>query len=67
MMKKSLEDARLEFLEFRTSMIDCRAWMPGKYGGLKACLHCSEGRDAGVRSPLADLLCLHQVQAGPGP
>ena len=43
---KSLEDARLEFC-WRTSMLDCRAWMPGKYGGLKACPHCPEGRDAG--------------------
>ena len=46
MTQKSLEDARLEF-RWRTGMIDCRAWMPGKYGGLKACPHCSEGRDAG--------------------
>ena len=46
MTQKSLEDACLEF-RWRTGMIDCRAWMPGKYGGLKACPHCSEGRDAG--------------------
>ena len=46
MMKKSLEDSRLEF-RWRTGMLDCRAWMPAKYGGVKACPHCPEGREAG--------------------
>ena len=46
MTKKSLEDSRLEF-RWRTSMLDCRAWMPGKYGGQKACPYCLEGREAG--------------------
>ena len=46
MLRKSLEDSRLEF-KFRTSMLDCRAWMPAKYGGVKACPHCPEGREDG--------------------
>ena len=46
MLQKSLEDARLEF-RWRTGMIDCRAWMPAKYGGEKACTHCRAGREAG--------------------
>ena len=46
MLRKSLEDSRLEF-KFRTSMLDCRAWMPAKYGGVKACPHCPEGRESG--------------------
>ena len=47
MLRKSLEDSRLEF-KYRTSMLDCRAWMPAKYGGVKACPHCPEGREAGL-------------------
>ena len=43
MLQKSLEDARLEF-KWKTSMLDCRAWMPGKYSGEKACPHCQAGR-----------------------
>ena len=27
-------------------MLDCRAWMFSKYGGLRACPHCPEGREA---------------------
>ena len=46
MNNKSLEDSRLEF-RWRTSMLDCRAWMPARYGGMKACPHCPEGREAG--------------------
>ena len=32
MLKKSLADSRLEF-KWRTSMLDCRACIPAKYGG----------------------------------
>ena len=32
MLKKSLEDSRLEF-KLRTGMLDCRAWMPARSGG----------------------------------
>ena len=46
MLNKSLEDSRLEF-RWRTGMLDCRAWMPAKYGGVKACPHCPEGREDG--------------------
>ena len=46
MVQKSLEDSRLEF-RWRTSMLDCRAWMPGKYNGMKACPHCRAGRESG--------------------
>ena len=46
MLKKSLENSRQEF-KWRTSMLDCRAWMPAKYGGMRACPHCPEGRETG--------------------
>ena len=54
-LQKSLSDARLEF-RWRTSMLDCRAWMPGKYSGEKA--HCQAGRESGVEeSGLHWLIC----------
>ena len=67
MLRKSLEDSRLEF-KFRTSMLDCRAWMPARYDGVKACPHCPEqGRESGVEeSGVHWLTCLRQGQAGPG-
>jgi hypothetical protein len=46
MLEKSLEDSRLQF-RWRTCMLDCRAWMPGKYGGARACPHCPAGRESG--------------------
>ena len=46
MLDKSLEDSRLEF-RWRTCMLDCRAWMPGKYAGARACPHCPAGRESG--------------------
>ena len=35
MLQKSLENSRPEF-KWRTSMLDCRGWMPAKYGGMRA-------------------------------
>ena len=46
MKQRSLEDARLEF-RWRTGMLDCRAWMPAKYGGEKACPYCRAGKEDG--------------------
>ena len=46
MLEKSLGDSRLEF-RWKTGMLDCRAWMPGKYAGARACPHCPAGRESG--------------------
>ena len=47
MMKKSLQQSRVEFL-WRTMMIDTRTTMKSKYKKDKySCPHCDEGREKG--------------------
>ena len=45
MLEKSREDSRLDF-RWRTCKLDCRAWMPGKYAGARACPHCPAGSES---------------------
>ena len=57
MKNKSLEDSRLEF-KWLTDMLDTRTTMPGRYGGVRTCPHCLEGREGGQEeSPSHMLIC----------
>ncbi len=57
MREKSLEDCRMEFL-WLTDMMDTRTTMGRKYGGVRSCPHCNNGREQGVEeSPEHLMVC----------